>query len=278
MMKRLELILFGFVAICGIQNTIAQTYTDGPMNLQVRVAYVYVDDYHDVFGGNHEPVWFVWTRDDANHDGQGWRNSAGCINRSCACYLWQGQPGGLTGPTEILMNHNYGTNVPQRLDFEMENWEDDGIGGSCSYNGPCSICVDPDDAKCGRGTLANNIYYRNAGPPCSWVGATDALGGYDYYMCSNSWGVGIQFWWQYNASTTGTHTWRGHNSTNWFEACNWSTSAVPTSARNVVIPASGYTYAPTIPSGTAYCNTIEIQGNTVLTINTSAGAVLQVTQ
>lgn len=268
-------LLFCYALLAEVGN--AQTYTDGPMNLQVRVAYVFVDDYHDFWGGDQEPVWFVWARDDSNQDGQGWRNSAGCIDRDCACYQWQGQPGGLTSPTEILMNHNYGTNVPQRIDLEMECWEDDN-GTDCSYDGPCSICIDADDAHCGRGTLANNIYYRSAGPPCEWVGATDALGSYDYYMCSNSWGVGMQFWWKYNAPTSGTHIWRGHTSTNWFEACNWNTSAVPTSTKNVVIPASGYTYAPTIPSGTAYCNTIEIQGSTVLTIQATSGAVLRVTQ
>ena len=277
----LRILIVGLIiSICDISGAQAQSFSDGPMNIQVRVGYVYVNTYHDVWGGNQEPVWYVWTRDDLNYDGQGWRNSAGCIDRDCACYQWQGQPGGLTGPTEILMNHNYGTNVPSRFDFEMEAWEDD-AGNDCgSFNSGCgSICVDGDDAHCSRGTLANNVTYRDAGPPCQWVGADDgAWGPYDFGRCSNSWAVGIMFWWRYNGSTTGTYTWRGHNSTNWFEACNWSTSTVPNLSRNVVIPASGYTYAPTISSGTAQCNTIEIQGNTVLTINASGGAVLQVNQ
>ena len=274
-------ILRGFlagIAVFLMIPAMGQTFNDGPMNVQVRVGYVYVNAYHDVFGGYQEPVWYVWAADDTNQDGQGWRNSAGCINRSCACYLWQGQPGGLTGPTEIIMSHNYGTNVPQRFDLDMETWEDDGIGGSCTYNGPCSICVDPDDAHCGRARLVNNVQYRTAGPPCQWIGADDTFGDNDYYLCGNSWGVGIMFYWRYNASTAGTHIWRGHNSTNWFEACNWSTSSVPTSARNVIIPGSGHTYAPTISGGTAYCNTIEIQGSTVLTIATGSSGLLQVTQ
>lgn len=263
-------------------QSFAQTYTDGPMELYVRAAYVYVADYHDIFGGNQEPVWYVWVADDSNQDGQGWRNQAGCIDRSCACYLWQGQPGGFN---EVVMYHNYyQINLPQRIDIDMENWEDD-AGNDCgSFNSGCGfICVDGDDAHCGRGRVANDVYYRAAGPPCQWVGATDALGGYDYYQCSGSgrWGVGMQFWWKYNATpSTGNYVWRGHNSVNWFEACNWSTSTVPTSTKDVIIPASGYTYAPTIPTGQglAYCNTLTIQGTTTLTIQTSAAELLRITQ
>ena len=273
-----KLSLVSTVVVLSFTQTTAQTYTDGPMKLEVRVGYVWVCCYHDVLGGNQEPVWYVYTRDDSNQDGLGWRNSAGCIDKDCACSLWQGQPGGFN---EVLMNHNYGTNVPQRLDFEMECWEDD-AGNDCStFNSGCgSICVDPDDAHCGRASLANNIYYRNAGPPCSWVGADDSTGPYDYYLCSggNQWGAGIQFRWTYNENVNNTHIWKGHVSTDWFEPCNWGTNSVPTSTKNVIIPASGYTYAPTISNFTAYCNTCEIQGSTVVTIETATGAYLQVTQ
>lgn len=277
MMRAFRVILFTTLAHLFFASGYAQTFTDGPMRLQVRVAYVYVASYHDALFAQ-EARWFVYARDDANHDGQNWRNSHGCIQQNCYCSGWLGGPGAIT-PAIILMNHNYtGANVPQRVDFEMETWEDD-AGSNCVYDGPCSICFDPDDAHCGRGTLTNNVYYRNAGPPCEWVGSDDTeWNPWDFGMCSNSWAAGIQFKWEYTGSTTGTYTWRGHNSTNWFEACNWSTNTVPTSARNVVIPGSGYTYSPTIPSGTAYCNTIEIQGSTVLTIATGSGAVLQVTQ
>lgn len=275
----LKTYIFLLIAFFGqIGSVNAQTYTDGPMELYVRVGYVYVNAYHDVFGGNQEPVWFVWAADDSNQDGQGWRNNAGCINRSCACYLWQGQPGGFN---EQIMYHNYyQINLPQRIDLDAEMWEDD-CCTDCSYNGSCFICVDPDDAHCGRARIANDVYYRTAGPPCQWVGATDALGGFDYYLCSNSWGVGMQFWWRYNATpTTGNYVWRGHNSVNWFEACNWSTSTIPTSTKDVIIPASGYTYEPTIPTGygLAYCNTLTIQGTTTLTIQTSAAELLRITQ
>ena len=75
--------------------------------------------------------------------------------------------------------------------------------------------------------------------------------------------------------------WSGTVSTDWFDYRNWNTcNAIPTSASNVEIPGNT-TYQPTIGSGTAYCNTIEIVSSAtptkaVLTI--SSGATLQVTQ
>jgi hypothetical protein len=276
MMCAFRVILLSILGYLFFVSGYAQTFSDGPMRLQVRVAYVYVDDFHDVLA-DQEAVWYVYARDDASQDGLNWRNSYGCIQQNCFCSGWLGGPGAIT-PEIIIMNHNYsGTTVPARVDFEMESWEDDN-GTDCAYDGPCSICIDPDDAHCGRGTLANNVYYRDAGPPCEWVGSDDtAWNPWDFGMCSNSWGVGIQFKWEYTGSVTGTYTWRGRNSTNWFEACNWSTNTVPTLARNVVIPTSGdYDNAPTIPSGTALCNTIDIKGDGELTINTAAGAVLLV--
>lgn len=284
MMKAVTLrqYLFLMIVFLGqlINSANAQTfYTDGPIEIWVRAGYVYVNDYYDVFGGNQEPVWYVWVADDDNLDGQGWRNDAGCIDRSCACYLWQGQPGGFN--EQLMYQNYYSINTPQAFDIDMENWEDD-CGTDCSYETcGCFICVDPDDAHCGRARVANDVYYRTAGPPCQWVGATDVVGGFDYYNCGGQWAVGMQFWWRYNATpSTGNYVWRGHNSVNWFEACNWSTSTIPTSTKDVIIPASGYTYAPTIPTGygLAYCNTLTIQGTTTLTIQTSAAELLRITQ
>ena len=54
-----------FLLVIDVAPMIAQTFSDGPMNLKVRVRFVYIDDYYDVFGGNQEPRWVVKVRDDS---------------------------------------------------------------------------------------------------------------------------------------------------------------------------------------------------------------------
>ena len=63
-----------FLLAFNIEPLIAQTFSDGPMNLKVRVRFVYIDQYCDVFGGNQEPRWVVKVRDDSDVDGSGWVN------------------------------------------------------------------------------------------------------------------------------------------------------------------------------------------------------------
>lgn len=83
-------------------------------------------------------------------------------------------------------------------------------------------------------------------------------------------------------SASGTITWTGSVSEDWFEPCNWDKKAVPTSSNPVVIPA-GTSNKPHIydnSQGDAECYTIEIESGSSnaghLYINTDSGGKLKV--
>lgn len=85
-------------------------------------------------------------------------------------------------------------------------------------------------------------------------------------------------------AATGTITWTGAVSEDWFEPCNWDKSAVPTASNPVVIPA-GTTNKPHIndnSKGNANCYTIEIESGSAngghLYLNSSAGGRLNITK
>lgn len=245
----------------------AQTFNDGPMRLRIRVGYVYIDSYQDAGFGAQEVTWKFWARADQDVNGQGWTGGQ-CI----AVDSWNG--GWIGGPyynnEYVILDQTYtGSTVPSRFDLYIDAWEDD-CGGRCDYdNGFC--WGDPDDYHCGPGEFASDIDYRNFGPPCQWNNAGN------YYACNGAYAAEINVYWEYAGNVNGTHTWRGTYSSNWYDACNWSTNSVPTSTKDVVIPA-GTPNNPLINSGNAYCNTVEIQDGAVLTINSDNGAVLNVTQ
>ena len=80
------------------------------------------------------------------------------------------------------------------------------------------------------------------------------------------------------------HYWTGSSGDNdWYNPCNWSTNHVPDNMNDVKIPNT--THKPEISSsgsangynaGQAYCNTIEIENDALVTI--ANGAKLNVTQ
>jgi hypothetical protein len=161
--------------------------------------------------------------------------------------------------------------VPSRFDLYIDAWEDD-RDGRCSYD-CCDWWADDDEYRCGPGEFASDIYYRDFGPPCQWNGIPWA----DYYACGGAYAAEINVYWNYAGNVNGIHYWRGNTSTNWFDACNWSTNSVPTSSKDVVIP-TGTPYSPTISGANAYCYSITIEDGAVLTVNSDAGGVLNVTK
>ncbi|MEX0812756.1 MAG: hypothetical protein WD048_11120 [Chitinophagales bacterium] len=275
------------------------TYSDGPMRLVVRVAFVYIDDYYDVFGGDQEPRWKVWARDYPNLDGMDWQGYH-CIQYNCACYQWVNAPNHFGNAYWVMNNYYTGSNVPGGIDLRLESFEKDGCSGpNCGYeSSKFSNCYDGDDAHWGPGGIGSNIQYRNMGPPCQWNGSEIVNGtwqytGAEYYGGSSpyypyyQWGIQINTYWEYTGSTAGTYYWRGFYSDDWNHACNWSTNSVPTSTKNVVIPDP-----PTNPPTTyhnpvvrntnsgvdAYCYTLTIQGSAEIEIQSTNNAELRVTQ
>ncbi|MBK7883947.1 MAG: T9SS type A sorting domain-containing protein [Chitinophagaceae bacterium] len=69
-----------------------------------------------------------------------------------------------------------------------------------------------------------------------------------------------------------TPRWTGAIGTNWYTTGNWSTSSVPISTSNVLIPSSLSNY-PTIASGTAVSNDLTIQSGASVTVTS---AILQI--
>ncbi len=104
-------------AICTTAFSFSQTYNDGPVQLQIKVAHVYAGVYDDLVA-DAENVWKIWARDDADLDGADWVGGP-CIQyavcTSCAPY---------TSPyngTQIF-NFTYGQTVPSRFDLYIDAW------------------------------------------------------------------------------------------------------------------------------------------------------------
>lgn len=57
-------------------------------------------------------------------------------------------------------------------------------------------------------------------------------------------------------------TWVGGTDNDWHKSCNWNTSVLPTCSDDVVIPTAKF---PDV-TGIAHCNTIEIQGTSVIDV------------
>jgi hypothetical protein len=103
--------------------------------------------------------------------------------------------------------------------------------------------------------------------------ATTASGGYDRW--STYWAKVAHV----PDGGTGTWTWTGTVSTDWFNRCNWDKGSLPDIQSDVVIP-GGTPNNPTITGNTANCNTVTINdaAGAVLTINSSASGAINVAQ
>lgn len=197
-------------------NLFAQTFTDGPIQLQVRLKEVNVGfsrTDQGVLGvgfSPDEPVVKVWARDNADLDGQGWLGGA--------CHNYSFDPPAVTPAIgEVLLNYTYPTaTVPQFYDLKVDAWEDDNPedaligfcsnGQTCNFNGSqcCGIpvfgvCIglnEGDDKHCISDPYATNLPYRN-GPPCQWFDQGFIAGG-----CANDWQPGIETYWRYTNGTS----------------------------------------------------------------------------
>ena len=218
MMKKLL-----FVICCGISlASFAQTLTDGPIQLQVRLRDVNVNfnetdaSLLGVGFSPDEPKIKVWARDNADLDGAGWQGGT-CHQFDMGTGAALPLPGITPAINEILLNYTYPTNnVPQFFDIRVQAWEDDNpedqLLGFCSNGNVCNydaqqccgipifgVCVglnEGDDNYCNVDPYATNLNYR-LGPPCQWYDH-GFIGG----QCSNRFRPGMESYWRFTKGTS----------------------------------------------------------------------------
>lgn len=200
-----------------ISSAFAQTYNDGPIELQVRVRDInttFNATDEGVFGVGFAPdelTYKIWVRDNANLDAQGWIGGQ-CLQAD------------FSPPTQsqdfntVLYNYTYPTaTVPQFFDLKLDAWEDDlpsdGLGGfcqngaRCDYNGTecCGFFVfgtciginESDDYRCNADPFKVNMDYRQ-GPPCQWYNHGYVVGS----GCSdNYYQPRMESYWRYTKGT-----------------------------------------------------------------------------
>jgi gliding motility-associated-like protein len=167
----------------------AQTYNDGPIQLQARLrqfnlSFPETDLGFFVAGQPDDLSYNVWVRDAADLDNvvnPSWGPGSGCLTENYVLPLndWN----------LILFNYSYpSASVPQFLDIRVNLWEDEspdqvlgiGCGGTrCTYDlnfccggflfGACLGVYDDDDLPCNSGTTTPyaTLDYR-LGAPCQW--------------------------------------------------------------------------------------------------------------
>jgi len=178
-----------FVCIFFSVNTIAQSYNDGPIDLQVKLREVqgnFTPTDESLLGIGFAPdelSFKIWTKDNLN------------------TYPWTGgsclqdlnfNPS-LTGSNSIDFNSTFASfsfpalSVPQYLDLKIDAWEDDlpsdnllnlcNTGTSCTWNdveccgfyffGFCIGIETGDDYRCNADPFYQGLSYRS-GSPCQW--------------------------------------------------------------------------------------------------------------
>lgn len=209
---------FIFVTLLSCQQLFAQTFTDGPIQLQVRLRDVnvgFTETDAGVLGvgfAPDEPVIRVQARDNADLDGQAWQGP-----NTCHSFAIANLPQITPAINEIIFNYTYPTaTVPQFYDLKMYAYEDDNpadaLLGFCSNGQTCNfdgqqccgipifgICVglnEGDDKQCNADPYATSLPYRN-GPPCQWFDQGFIAGG-----CGNNWKPGIETFWRYTNGTS----------------------------------------------------------------------------
>ncbi|MES2622676.1 MAG: gliding motility-associated C-terminal domain-containing protein [Bacteroidota bacterium] len=223
MNKVLQKTLLISILFLSISDLFSQTFTDGPIQLQVRLRDVsvgYNESDASLLGvgfGPDEPVVHFWGQDAANISGLGWQGGA-CHVFSMGTGGSVGLPGITPGPiNEMLFNFTYPTaTVPQFYQLKAENYEDDNpsdaLLGFCSNGQVCDfnaqqccgvpifgVCIglnEGDDKRCTGATFATSLQYRN-GPPCQWFDQ-----GYITGNCTNDWKPGIETYWRYTKGTS----------------------------------------------------------------------------
>ena len=185
--SRLFLVVFAILGLFSPENTSAQTYTDGPIQLQGRLrqfnlTFAETDvAFFGVVGQPDDLTYYVWLRDAADLDNvsnPSWGPGSGCLTED---YILP-----LTDWNLTLFNYTYPNNtVPQYLEMRLDAWEDEspdqllGIGCQgtrCAFEtgfccggvifGSCVGAIDDDDLHCDGQPYAQLDY--RLGPPCQW--------------------------------------------------------------------------------------------------------------
>ncbi|GIV33764.1 MAG: hypothetical protein KatS3mg031_1299 [Chitinophagales bacterium] len=206
--------LIGVIALAPLVM-IAQTYNDGPIELQVKVREINTQvsaTDASVFGIGFSPdemTYHVWARDNADVDGVGWTGGQ-CLQQNFD------PPGVSTDFNTTIFSFIYpGATVPQFFDIRMDNYEDDAdsdflCGGSrCNYNpstccgvvvfGACVGVTTGDDNRCDANPYRTQLDYR-LGPPCQWYSHGYVTGSCSGYLPR------IESYWRYTRGTSCSNT------------------------------------------------------------------------
>lgn len=190
-----RLLLF-VLLLAGIvpQELIAQTYNDGPIQLEARLRdfnLTFSETDVAIFGIVGQPddlTYYVRGRDNADVDGAGY-TTTGCLTEDYDLPLCDWLVGGAGcggGPVTNIYSFTYpGATVPQFIDIGVDLWEDEspdqllGVGCQgtrCAYEtgfccggvlfGACLGVIDDDDLHCVGDPYATLDY--RLGPPCEW--------------------------------------------------------------------------------------------------------------
>ena len=216
-LKQIVCLLF---LLSTVEAVLAQTLTDGPIQLQVRTRRInttFNATDEGVFGVGFRPdelTYYMWARDNADLDGAGWLGGA--------CLQANFNPPALSQDFNYLMfNYTYPTaNVPQFFDIRLRAWEDDrnsdaAIGLTCGGNrcnfdgnaccgftllGACIGFTESDDFPCLSDPFRNQMNYR-LGPPCQWY--NHGFVTYNGSGCaSNFYQPEIESFWRYTRGTS----------------------------------------------------------------------------
>ena len=119
-----------FVLSIAVSQLFSQTFTDGPIQLQVRLRDMNVgfnETDVSILGvgfGPDEPTFKVWGRDNADVDGAGWQGGQ-CHTFAMGTGGPQGLPGVTPTVNEVILNATYLTaTVPQFFDIRVYAYEE----------------------------------------------------------------------------------------------------------------------------------------------------------
>jgi len=197
--------------LVGTKSVFSQslTYSDGPIELKVRVRKILVtapvQDWAFLGAGFQpdEHTFKIWVRDNADIDGVGWVGGT--------CLQYNGDPPYVTTDfNTIIFNYTYPSAiVPAYFDIRLDAWQDNcgsdaGCDSNrCDFNNWCccgviflGMCVGVqtnDKIRCNADPYKVGINYR-LGPPCRWYNHGFIIGG----TCSNDYyNPEIESYWRY---------------------------------------------------------------------------------
>lgn len=193
----------------------AQTLSDGPMELKIRLKDVQVgfgETDATVLGSNFAPdeiMFKVWVVDSSNLSGLTWQGGILHVFNMGTGGIAP-LPGNTPDINDTLFDFAYtGQTVPQYYSLRMEAWEDDlpsdSLLGYCANGsdtlfdslrccgnpvfGACVGLAEGDDKHCNANIFAAELPYRN-GPVRTWFNQ-----GYISGTCGSNWKIGIETYW-----------------------------------------------------------------------------------